>query len=179
VVEDGQASTVTARTSSGAVTLTDLRLSGPVVASSDFGTVRLVRVQADSYDVHSSSGAVSVDGARGTVAADTDFGDVTVLNAVEATLALRTSSGEVRFAGSLGSGPHTLESDFGSIHLSLPAGTQATLDLQTDFGSIESELPVTVTGGLDADHWRGPLNGGGPPLTVSTSNGSITLEQLP
>ncbi len=179
VFEEGQASALTVHTNSGGVTLTGLTMEGAVAARSEFGGVRLSGVQAGSYDVHSNSGAVSVDGASGTIAAGSGFGDVTVRNAVSATVDLHTSSGSVVFAGSLGSGPHLLDSDFGNIRLSLPADTRADFDLKTDFGNIDSALPVTVAGAHSGEHWRGTLNGGGPALTVTTSSGNITLEQLP
>jgi DUF4097 and DUF4098 domain-containing protein YvlB len=175
----GTAAALTAETRSGSVDLTDLAVAGLVQAHSDFGRVVLTRVSAaGGYDLGSDSGSISVDSASGRLEAETGFGDVSVSNASDVTLQLRTSSGAVTFAGTLGAGPHNLESGFGSVRLSLPEDTAATLDLTTGYGTIRSALPITLSGDMDEDHWEGVLNGGGPSLTVQTSSGNISLEVL-
>jgi DUF4097 and DUF4098 domain-containing protein YvlB len=175
----GAAAGLTARTSSGAVELSDLMVDGLVQAHSDYGRVVVTRVAAsDGYDLDSGSGNITVDGATGSLHAETDYGDVSVANASEVTLQLFTSSGAVTFAGSLGAGPHSLQSDYGNVRLRLPADTAVTVDLNTDYGQIRSDFPVTLSGDLEEDHWVGALNGGGPSLTVQTASGNITLETL-
>jgi DUF4097 and DUF4098 domain-containing protein YvlB len=175
----GEAASLTAETRSGAVELSDLSVAGLVRAHSDFGRVVLTRVAASGgYDLGSDSGSITVDGASGSLQAETGFGDVSVSNADDVTLQLRTSSGAITFAGTLGDGPHSLETDFGSVRLSLPEDTAATLDLTTGYGSIRSALPITLSGDIAEDHWQGTLNGGGSSLTVQTSSGNISLEAL-
>ena len=178
--DGGAAGALSAYTSSGTVTLTGLEVRGPVVVDTAFGGVLLTDVAAGGgYDLHSSSGGIRVDGASGQITAKTDYGNVTVLNAQAATLDLFTSSGSVQFAGALGAGPHAVGSDFGSLTLSLPAYTALEVDLSTGFGRITSSLPLTLAGDLEADHWQGVLNGGGPRLAAATSSGDITLQPLP
>jgi DUF4097 and DUF4098 domain-containing protein YvlB len=179
VFENGEAATLTARTGSGPVSLTDLAVAGQVSVEADFGDVTLAGVSASTYDVHSGSGTISVDGGQGTLTADSDFGEVKVLNALSATVDLRSGSGGITFSGELGAGPHVLQTHFGGVTVSVPAGTGLGVDLSTDFGSINSDFPLTVAGDLDDDHWQGEINGGGPSLTVSTGSGSIALQQLP
>jgi hypothetical protein len=174
----GQAASLVARTSNGKVTLSGLTIAGAANVHSDFGPLTLTQVAAGSYAVTSSNGNISIDGAAGNVQASSDFGRVSVLHGVGVTLDLHSSNGAVAFSGTLGAGPHSLTSDFGSITLSLPASAAADLDLSTSFGSIRSTLPVTASGDLSRDHWTGVLNGGGPRLTVRTSNGSISLDAL-
>jgi DUF4097 and DUF4098 domain-containing protein YvlB len=175
----GTAAELTAETSSGVVKLSDLALTGRVLAHTDFGEIVVTRVTAPGgYDLGSSSGNVTVDGAAGSLHAETAYGDVSVSNAAEVTLELHTNSGAVTFAGTLGAGPHSLTSDFGNVYLRLPADTAATVELTTDFGRIRSDFPITLSGDLDDEHWQGTLNGGGPSLTVKTSSGNISLETL-
>jgi DUF4097 and DUF4098 domain-containing protein YvlB len=176
--QTGQAASLVARTSNGRVTLSNLTIAGLANARSDFGSLTLTQVAAGSYAVNSSNGSVSIDGAAGNVQARSDFGHVTVRHGLAATLDLHSSNGAVAYSGTLGAGPHSLTSDFGSITLSLPANTAADLDLSTSFGNIHSALPVTSNGDLSRGHWTGVLNGGGPRLTAKTSNGSITLDIL-
>jgi DUF4097 and DUF4098 domain-containing protein YvlB len=178
-VSRGGAGELDVSSSSGNLTLTSLSVTGTAVAKTDFGRIRLTQVQAGAYDLQTSSGDITVDGGHGSLKAHTDFGSVAVTGVAEATVDLFTSSGSVTFEGALGPGPHTLQSDFGGVRLTLPAETAVNFDLSTDFGSITSEFPVTLDGGqgLDDDHWRGTLNGGGARLTVHTNSGDIRLMQ--
>jgi len=177
--EDGQAGTLWVETDSGGVKLTDLTVNDELTAKTDFGTITLLRVMADAYDLHSSAGSISLDNPNGSVKADTDFGDVEVTNGKNISqLDLQSSNGAIKFSGSLGDGPHLLETDFGSIRLTLPQDTALTFDLKTDFGKIRSEFPMTINGDPDEDKQHGTINGGGVSLTAKTSSGNITLEIL-
>jgi DUF4097 and DUF4098 domain-containing protein YvlB len=174
----GSAGSLTADTSSGEVDLSDLSVAGAVTARSDFGGLTLTNVEAGSYDLDTSSGEIKVEGATGPVKAHTDFGDIDVTEAEEATLDLGTNSGAITFAGSLGDGPHTLKTDFGSIKLMLPEETALDFDLKTDFGKLKSDFPITIQGEQEQTHWRGAINGGGESLTAETSSGDISIEFL-
>lgn len=178
VLEDATAREVWLHSSSGATELTQVDASSTVTAKTDFGDVTLEGVTAETYDLRTSSGKITVHGARGTVKAHTDFGNVEVTEATDAKVDLSSSSGSISFAGSLGDGPHTVETDFGGIQLTLPEDTALTFDLQTDFGKINSAFPITTSGELENNHWRGAINGGGASLTASTNSGYITLEIL-
>ena len=176
--ESGRAASLTARTSNGRVTLTGLTIDGAANAHSDFGSLTVTQVAAASYAINSSNGNVTIDGAAGSVQASSDFGRVSVAHGSAVTLDLHSSNGAVSFSGSLGAGPHSLTSDFGDVSLTLPANTAADLDLSTSFGNIHTSLPVTASGDISQQHWAGVLNGGGPRVTVKTSNGNISLDAL-
>lgn len=177
--ENGSAASVTVDSNSGRVDLTKLTIRGKLVITCDFGDIELNQVSADSYDLDSNSGAITVDGAKNEVKAHTDFGSITIENAQEVTLDLRSNSGGIEFSGSLGEGPHSVQSDFGSITLAIPADSALDVDLTTDFGSISSDIPVTVTlDGSEKNHQEGTMNGGGAKLTVRTNNGPITITAI-
>jgi DUF4097 and DUF4098 domain-containing protein YvlB len=175
---DGSGKTLSADTNSGEITLQSIDLKGTATVKSDFGSITLTDVAASSYDVQSNSGGISVDGAGGEVKLHTDFGDLSLANAKLAQLDLTTNSGTITFAGSLGKGPHKVETDFGTVAMSLPADSELSVDLTTDMGRIKSDLPITISGDQDNTHWRGSLNGGGAALNVKTNSGDITLETL-
>jgi len=174
----GNADSLTAETSSGNVELSGLSVSGIVIARSDFGEVTLSKVEAGSYDLDTSSGEITLEGASGAVKAHTDFGNIEVTEAEAVTLDLNTDSGAITFAGSLGDGPHTLKTDFGSVKLALPEETALDFDLSTDFGKIKSGFPITIQGEQEQNHWQGTINGGGESLTAETSSGDISIEIL-
>ena len=86
------------------------------------------------------------------------------------------------FSGSLGTGPHTVSSDFGEIDLTLPADSKLNVDLSTDFGNINSDLPITIVtngnSGSDGDQIVGSINGGGEQLTVQTNSGGVNINTV-
>jgi DUF4097 and DUF4098 domain-containing protein YvlB len=172
---DGSAKSLTIETKSGKVTLSKLNLSGVLTVSDDFGNIDLEQVNAISYDLQTNSGAVTVNGAKGNVKAYSGFGSVTLTNAENVTVDLSTQSGSVDFEGSLGDGPHTIRSDFGEIHLTIPADSALDVDLKTNFGTIKSDIPITVTLSGEQNHQTGTINDGGGQLTVETDSGGISI----
>ncbi|HUG34747.1 MAG TPA: DUF4097 family beta strand repeat-containing protein [Anaerolineales bacterium] len=179
IFENGSAASVTVDSSSGRVALTKVTLRGTLIITCGFGDIELNQVSAGSYDLDSNSGAITMDSAKNKIKAHTDFGTITVENAQNATLDLRTNSGGIEFSGSLGEGPHSLHSDFGSIDIAIPADSALNVDLDTDFGSISSDIPITVTlDGSQENQQEGTMNGGGAELTVKTRNGSISITAI-
>ena len=174
----GAAKSLNAQTNGGEVQLESLQVKESVEAGSDFGDVRVTKVAAASYDLHSNGGVLTLQGASGLVQMRTDFGDVIVTEAADVTLDLKTNSGTIEFAGTLGQGPHSIQTDFGTVRLQLPETSELTFDLKTDFGRIKSDLPITLTGDQENNHWVGEINGGGAQLNAKTNGGDITIETL-
>lgn len=164
-----------AETANGKITGRDGQFSGAVNLSSNFGDLTLEKVQAGEISLKTQNGQIRAQGVAGKINAHSDYGDVEV-TAEKAILTLSSNNGKVIFTGSLDEGDHTLNSNFGDIHLNLPADSALTFDLKTDFGKIWSDFPVTLSGELDEKRWKGNINGGGSRLTVSTQNGNIRLQ---
>jgi DUF4097 and DUF4098 domain-containing protein YvlB len=175
---DGYAQSLTITASSGRIDLADIEISADLRARSDYGDLDLEQVAAGSYGLETSSGTVTVEEASGTIKAHSGYGNIKVTRGEDATLTLSTSSGSVEYSGTLGEGPHMLQSDYGSIILTIPADTALDIDLKTDYGNIKSAIPVTFSGDLDPQHWVGSINGGGEGLTASTSSGNIRIEVI-
>src|SRR5205814_1850664 len=53
------------------------------------------------------------------------------------------------------------------------ADCEGALKVKTSGGGVSSDLPVTVVGKIAHDHLKGPVNGGGKPVVLRTSGGSI------
>jgi|SRR5579872_5055926 len=64
----------------------------------------------------------------------------------------------------------------GGITLKLPGSFGADLSANTVNGDIRSDFPVSVTS-MDRRSIRGTIGAGGPHVTISTVNGSITLQR--
>lgn len=68
----------------------------------------------------------------------------------------------------------TLETTNGRISLSVPPGVAADVDAGTTNGKIHTDLPIE-TRNFDRNSLRGKINGGGTPLRLRTTNGSIEI----
>jgi len=72
-----------------------------------------------------------------------------------------------------------IESSDGTVKLRLPRSLALDLDVSTSDGGINCELPLTMEGYNSAHssghNLRGHLNAGGVPLTIHTSDGSVTI----
>jgi hypothetical protein len=72
-----------------------------------------------------------------------------------------------------------IESSDGHVTVRLPHSLAADLDVHAGDGKIECSLPLTMDG-FSSDRGsghslRGHLNGGGPTITIHTSDGNVTL----
>ena len=177
--ENGSADSLNIDTNNGAVALTKVSIGKDIKVQDEFGEIELQQAMADSYDIHTNSGSITVDGVKGKLKAHTEFGGIKIENAEAVTLDIETNSGAVEFNGSLGAGPHIVNSEFGEINLTLPTDVELNVDLSTEFGKIKSDLPITIalteTSNSNGDQITGSINGGGELLTVETNNGGVTI----
>jgi hypothetical protein len=65
----------------------------------------------------------------------------------------------------------------GSVDMTLPGDLQANIDASTGDGHISLGMPVTVEGNFSNSQIHGKMNGGGQPLVIHTSDGSIRLSK--
>src|SRR5262249_25335852 len=128
-------------------------------------------------EVSTGDGRVILDDMDGKLRARTGDGHITASGRFEA-LDLSTGDGRVdataRPGSQLAQG-WSLESGDGAVVLRVPHDIEALLDARTRDGHINVQLPITVSGRLNGRELVGELNGGGAPLRVRTSDGSITL----
>lgn len=177
-VHNVTAERLTARSDSGGLDVREAVLAGPLDMEAKFGNVTAVDVDATSYRLYSGSGDLVLTGGHGALDLGTDFGGIEVSGAEGAGLTLQTDSGSITFSGSLrAEGEHRVETQFGDVHLTLPADTAFDLEAETEFGSVETDFAVTVSE-FEEKHLVGEVNGGGPLLWIKTGSGSITLESM-
>jgi DUF4097 and DUF4098 domain-containing protein YvlB len=153
--------TIALHTSDGGVDVSDV--SGAVRLVASDGSIRIHNVTG-TLESKSSDGHVSIDGKLSAVQVHTSDG------ALELTLAegsqLTTSS--------------RVEASDGSVKIRLPKTLAADLDIHTGDGHIDCQLPLTMSGynSGGGHNIRGRLNSGGTPLTIHTSDGSVTIAAL-
>jgi DUF4097 and DUF4098 domain-containing protein YvlB len=106
-----------------------------------------------------TNGRIDVAEASGSVDAETTNGRI------NAELVEVTANNRMSF-----------ETTNGGITLALPASIKADVNASTTNGSISSDIPVT-TQRADDNSLRGSMNGGGPEITLETTNGSIHIRK--
>jgi DUF4097 and DUF4098 domain-containing protein YvlB len=168
---------VSARSSSGGVTLVDLTHTGDLVVATDFGDLLLREVVADNLTAQSGSGQIRAEGGRigGALDLKTDFGDVTAVGVDAASYRLTSGSGNLTLDGC--GGPLDLQTDFGDIEVRNAADAQLVLDsnsgsilfsgslrahgehrLESDFGDVRVALPADAAFDLDAETEFGSID---------------------
>ncbi|MBV8631300.1 MAG: DUF4097 family beta strand repeat protein [Silvibacterium sp.] len=134
--------------------------------------------------IKSSDGHVRITNSTGALEARTSDGNLTVDGAFNA-VTLHTSDGKLEVSlreGTKLSEPSIIQASDGSVTVRLPRDLAADLDVHTSDGHLDCALPLTM------DHYdskdggghnlHGKLNGGGTPLTIHTSDGSVKIEQI-
>jgi hypothetical protein len=91
-----------------------------------------------------------------------------------------SSDGAVRLELLKGlTGSSHIESRDGSVTVRVPKNLAAELDVRTHDGGISSDLPLMTNGynskGDSGHSIHGTLNGGGPLLSIRSSDGSVRL----
>jgi hypothetical protein len=166
--------TLNAETSGGAVRLSDCE--GPLKVHSSGGGIEVVG-GSGSLDGGTSGGPVTVRDFHGPAHVGSSGGGITIEN-VSGKVDGSTSGGSIsaRFSSPL-SEEVKLETSGGGVTLRVPDSSAFDLDASTSGGSVACDLPVAVVGKAGHSHMKGPVNGGGKPVYLRTSGGSIHVKK--
>ena len=129
--------------------------------------------------LHTGDGHIEARGLDGQVDAASGDGHINVEGRFD-SLNIKTGDGSVSArarAGSKVQPSWTIHTGDGSVDLEIPGDLQANIDASTHDGHISLGLPITVEGTFSSTKIQGKLNGGGPPLTIRTGDGSIHLNK--
>lgn len=155
-------------------------ISVPARLDVDLGTTN-GNVEVGALDgraeIGTVNGNVEVEGLKAGLAAQTVNGNISA-RALEGEAEAATVNGNIEAEFVKGRMHRCdFETVNGNIAVSLPESVQADLDAQTVNGSIVSELPLSLKGETRKRHIQGQLNGGGPRLELSTTNGGIEIKK--
>ncbi|NRA02300.1 MAG: DUF4097 family beta strand repeat protein [Myxococcales bacterium] len=141
------------RTSGGPISAEEV--NGDIRARTSGGRIELAYVNGD-VEARTSGGSIQVHGVRGEIDA-------------------RTSGGKVS-ASFVDEPAGRLESSGGSIHVVFRSELGARLDARTSGGRVRVDHEITSECHNQPHRVTGDLNGGGLPLKIRTSGGSIHVE---
>ena len=182
------------QTGDGSVTVSSI--SGNVTIRSGDGDLKASNLSG-TIDLHTGDGDINADTLTGDLRLHTGDGTIEAVK-LDGKCDAASADGKIRLAGrfdslNIKSGDGTVDASAGtgskistgwsirtsdgSVALTLPADLQANLDASTSDGHITLGLPVTIEGRFSNSQVRGTMNGGGPSLTIHTSDGSIRINK--
>ena len=182
-----QATSTHLNTSGGSITLEgvtgpqDIRTSGGnlmvknvngnMVAKTSGGTIRVENYQGD-LEAKTSGGSIKMDNAKGKLLVATSGGSIK-LNEVAGAIDAHTSGGSIQANILELNNELRLNTSGGSIDATVPAGLGLNLDLK---GNRVETVLTNFDGEVEKDKIKGSINGGGIPVKLSTSGGTVNLK---
>ncbi|HEY7890339.1 MAG TPA: DUF4097 family beta strand repeat-containing protein [Steroidobacteraceae bacterium] len=166
----GLNATVLGKTSGGGIRLQNI--NGGINMHTSGGSIDGDHLNGPA-ELSSSGGPIDVTDSTGNLDLDTSGGGIHVQND-DGTVQAHTSGGSIRAELRSNHGI-SLSTSGGSITLLLPQNTPGSLDAETSGGSVTSDFPLTTTHFSSGSHLQGTIGGGGAPISLHTSGGSIRL----
>ncbi len=145
--------------------------SGQVKTQSSGGSFRVENFEGN-VDVKTSGGSIKVNQLTGDLMIGSSGGSVN-LEEIAGSIVVNSSGGSVKAQLSKLEKELTLKSSGGSITAVVPKGLGLNLDISG--GRVNSPLS-NFDGEIKKDKIVGKVNGGGIPVTMQSSGGSINLE---
>lgn len=157
-------------TSGGSIRAEELK--GKIELKTSGGSIQLNSVEGDMV-AHTSGGSIRGERIGGSLDAGTSGGSIR-LAGVSGSVRARTSAGGIDLElTSLGKFVD-LSTSAGSVRVSMPLDKGVDLDLRGNKVSIPLK---NFDGSVEKDRVQGKMNGGGVPVTLSASAGSIFVNQ--
>jgi hypothetical protein len=175
------------KSSGGSISLTEI--TGKHEISTSGGSVQILKSKGElftkssggSFRLEDFSGNVSVQTSGGSVKVSQLTGDLEIgssggsvnLEEIDGSINANTSGGSIKAQLTNLEKSLTMKSSGGSITAIVPKGMG--LDLNLSGGRVNSTL-TNFSGEMKKDKVVGKINGGGIPVTMQSSGGSINLE---
>jgi DUF4097 and DUF4098 domain-containing protein YvlB len=167
---------VTISTGDGSVKASEL--NGTIDLHTGDGSINVDRLKGE-IKLRTGDGSIEAHGIDGKMTAESGDGHIKLEGRFDG-LNIRTGDGSVEARVSNGSRMNTawnVHTGDGSVDMTLPGDLQANIDASTGDGHISLGMPVTVEGSFSNSQIHGKMNGGGQPLVIHTSDGSIRLSK--
>ncbi len=146
--------------------------SGTMRLHTSGGSIRLTDLKG-TIDAQTSGGSVNGDNVAGDIKASTSGGSVRLAN-VSGSIDASTSAGGVDVSITKLTGPIRLTTSAGNVRVRMPLDKGISLNLSGN----NIKIPLSnFSGDTEKDRIKGTLNGGGIPVTLSASSGSVYVNQ--
>jgi DUF4097 and DUF4098 domain-containing protein YvlB len=175
-------SQLVAKSGDGAINVEDV--NGKITLNTNDGSIRATRL-AGEIMVRSGDGSIRMDRIEGTVDVETVDGSIT-MEAKPTALHAKTSDGSIRMQiepESTMSGDWDVQTEDGSVTLTLPTSFNGQLDAETRDGAVRASHPALSDESRSGDDRRerrrmlkATLGSGGPTLRVRSGDGTIRID---
>ena len=164
----------------------DLTLQGDFFGSTDLehiaGAIRFETSRTqfsaarleDEFDVDSDS--LDASQLLGPVVVKTVDKNIT-LDRVQGAVEISDRNGSVELTHPAPLDVLSIENHDGSVDVDLPGGAGFSLDARTRNGEMENDFGLTAQRTAGASTLQGQVAGGGPTVTISTTDGDVTLRR--
>jgi DUF4097 and DUF4098 domain-containing protein YvlB len=168
---------VTIHSTDGAINAS--QLTGKIEIQSVDGSIMTDNLKGD-VRLHSTDGAITVTHLDGQCDVTSTDGSLRAEGRFDSLRLVSTDGSVVAKVaeGSRMTSAWSIRTVDGSVDVLLPKNFQADINASTRDGHIKLALPVTVQGEISQSKVQGTLNGGGPELTLKSTDGSIRLGSL-
>ncbi|SEG70604.1 Putative adhesin [Bryocella elongata] len=185
--------TVTLEGHAGDITLTDV--GGPVSLQGDFfGTTHVERVRNDlrfatsrtQFEAQRVDGTVEISGGSngdlegheilGPVVLKTRNRNIT-LERLQGSVSVTNRNGDVNITQAPPLASVQVDNSHGSVNVGLPEGQGFSLSASTRHGDLENDFDVAETTSGDRKILTGSVSGGGPAVTLTTTDGDVTVRK--
>jgi DUF4097 and DUF4098 domain-containing protein YvlB len=148
-------------------------VNGPVhftTTRTEFSAARL----DDQFNVDKDS--LSASELLGPVVLKTENKNIT-LDRIQGSAEVTNRNGSVELTHAPPLGTISIQNQHGSVDLGLPGGVGFVLNAQTRNGDMENDFDLSPVGDNDAHTLRGKIGGGGPTVTINTTDGDVTVRK--
>jgi hypothetical protein len=153
------------------------RVTGRVSASSVEGTVTFRNTQGD-VAAETVNRNVEITDHEGDVDAETVNGSVILRGIRSTAVKAETVNGSVQYDGEFrASGSYDLSTHNGSITVTVPDGTNASVTVETYQGQVESDFPISIRNTRGRERMTFTIGDGGARLALSSFGGNIRLRR--
>jgi hypothetical protein len=164
------------QSSNGSLRVRDI--DSPARLETSNGAIEVASV-GGPITMHTSNGSIRADGVQRGIEGTTSNGSIrVVLGKVEERRPVRltTSNGSVELAvDDLGGSDVVVRTSNATITARLPQSVAADVKVSTSNGGLTNEFESSFQGRSERHRLDGTIGGGGPLLSLTTSNGSIRL----
>lgn len=170
---DGAQNGVRVETLEGDIEITDC--AGDIQIHSVEGDMRVMG-SSGRLDANGTDGEVVVVGFEGDVYAGSIDGEIRLEEIDAGTVEGKTVDGDVIYDGSIrDGGRYKLTTHDGDVMVSIPAGTNATIEVATFDGEFEADFPVQITGAQGNRKFSFVIGDGSARLELHSFDGDIQL----
>ena len=131
-----------------------------------------------------TSNSIEAEDITGDLSAGTVSGRITLAGVKSSHVSAETVNGTVSYEGNIDpAGSYEFSTHSGSVHMTIPDGSSADLELETFSGHISSAFPITLQPGeISSMSGHGKkmeftIGKGGARVTASTFSGNITIDK--